>query len=288
MFTAIYLSPLSIMLAFTLVLAAFAYPHLLLKLMAPRMSKLWISRILNDVTSVSLGMGLTNWYVRMVPYSRKLVYRSGLAFGQPMGDAIIASGVLLAYVVTTASSLFNTELWQPALGHANTVERFVIGNKRYSYNVRPLSSVTYTKLVLLSSIHFLVEGFSIGSSQYGSLKLYFSTLVHQFIMACVMGVLALQTGCGAMKVTKIALLFVSALPLGIMGGLATGEEILHWITYMVLGTVMSLASGYYLHVMFDSVVLPELWMLNTGATSLRLFLAGPVIFVACVYIFYDM
>ncbi|CAN7997164.1 unnamed protein product [Ixodes hexagonus] len=284
MSTELYLSPISISLAFTLVLTVFAYPYMLLQTAASKSSKLRISKILNNMISFSVGIGLANWYLRMVPFSEMLVHRSSLGFTQPVAGSIIASGVLLAYVVTTASSLFNAELQRRSSDHTNTVERFVTGNKEYSYYVRALSSVTYTKIVLFSSIHFLIEGFSIGSAN----GMYSLALLHQLIITFVLGILALRTGCGAMKVTKIALLFVSALPLGIMGGLATGEENMHWISYVALGTVMCLVSGCYIHVMFDSVVVPELAMMDTCTTNLHLFLAGPVVFMACMYLPYNM
>lgn len=279
-------SPFAVPAAFTVVLAAYVYPQIFMTALAPRTSKRALSEVLNNCISAATGVGLAHWFVRMVPLARTMVDKSALAIQVPIADYMTAAGVLFAHVMNTMFLAINKDL-QIQETSERTVERYVLGSRQYTYDVRPLSSVIYTKLGLLASIHFFVEGFNIGSAVYGTVSLFFSTVTCQIVIALVLGVMGLRTGCGVWKTLKVALLYSSTTPLGIMCGLAT-EDNTGWMSYMTLAIIVSLMAGCYLAVFMEHIALQEIHLMSKGKGNRWLFFSTAVLFLICLYSMYEL
>ncbi|KAH6939996.1 hypothetical protein HPB50_023899 [Hyalomma asiaticum] len=253
--------------------------------LAPRTDKRVLSDVLNNCISGATGVGLVHWFVRMVPLARAMVDKSSLAIQVPIADYMTAAGVLFAHVMNTMFLALNKDA-QVYQTSERTVERYVLGTRRYTYDVRPLSSVIYTKLCLLASIHFFVEGFNIGEAVYGAVSLFFSTITSQVSIALVLGVMGIRTGCGVWKTLKIAVLYSSTTPLGIMCGLAT-EDNTGWMSYMTLAITVSLMAGCYLAVYMEHIALQEVNLMSEGKGNQWLFFSTAMLYLVCLYSMYE-
>ncbi|KAH8040714.1 hypothetical protein HPB51_012029 [Rhipicephalus microplus] len=272
--------------AFTVVLAAYVYPQLFMTALAPRTTKPALSEVLNNCISAATGVGLAHWFVRMVPLARAMVDKSALTVNLPIADYMTAAGVLLAHVLNTLFLAINNGVPVHETSE-RTVERYILGSRKYTYDVRPLSSVIYTELALLASIHFFVEGFHIGSSVFGTVGLFFSSIASQIAMALVLGVMGLRTGCGVWKTLKMAVLYSSTTPLGIMCGLAT-EDNAGWMSYMTLAIIVSLMAGCYLAVYMQHIALREINLMSEGKGNRCLFFFTALLFLICLYSMYEL
>ncbi|KAH9370101.1 hypothetical protein HPB48_011268 [Haemaphysalis longicornis] len=256
-----------------------------MKALAPRTSRQDLSMVLDNCISGAAGVGLTHWFVRVVPLANIMVDKSVLAIHVLIGEYMIATGVLFAHIMNTVFLSANKDKRDQTIP-AQTVERYVLGSKEHTYDVRPLASVIYIKLGLLTSIHFFVEGFNIGCAGHGELGQYLSPLTDQIFMAIVMGIMGLRTGCGIWKTFKLALLYSASTPLGVMCGLVADDSA-GWMSYMTLATIVSLMAGFYLVIFMQNIALPEVDQTSVGKSNRKLFFLAAIVYLACLYPFSD-
>lgn len=279
------ITPFSAPLAFSVALAGYVYPVFVFEAIARKCSKAWTSDVVAKMGSVSAGLGFAHWFLRMVPLSRRLVEMSALGLELPISEFLILVGIISSYFPVSPFPFLKDGYLRVRVNTEAAVEIFVPGNRDRTYDVRLISSVTYTKLALLFTVHFFVEGFIIGSTTYSAVKMYLSTLSCQLMIAFFLSTMVLRTGFGTLKTTKVAFLFASSVPLGIFIGLATAKDALGWFSYVTLATTLSLVSGCYFQLLFDEVVLPEVTMEN-NKSNIYLVFWGIVLYAVCEYPIY--
>lgn len=275
-------------------LLSFACPFIFMKIMVPRKGSKWNTDVLDLAVSAAAGMGLVHWIVRMVSFTRTLNETMGLR--APVDGAVTVIGIITTYIVDwTLAYRYKLLFPDDELLHLDKdqskqkkAQRSVIWNAGYTYMVRPLGSLPYIKLVVLSGVYSAVEGFNAGIFLFmGGRRLLCSAVVHQMLMTLVLSVSGLRTHYTAPKLIVTCCFLASAMPLGMLAGTAVGDMNMNKSNYAVMDTVASMSSGAYGVVLFGCFVLPEVKGRGKGRRT-QTFGWGALTYAILTYPAFDM